>query len=118
MWRHEPRNVHHDITHGIGHLLDARAGALGVQSEAAKEGGPDTGKEPLMITRSNTRIGGRHAGKLTTLVAGVAALSLATLGFASSAGATTGSSTYLAGYELVPGGGLASASVTFTVPTV
>jgi hypothetical protein len=80
-----------------------------------------------MITRSNTRIAGRNGGKMSAFVAAMAALSVATLGFASAAGGTesnlvkpfgASASTYLAGYQATPTGGLASASVTFTVPTV
>ena len=79
-----------------------------------------------MITRSKI-YAAWHGGRVATLAAGMAALSVATLGFASAAGGTTPSlvkplgasaSTYLAGYQATPTGGLASASVTFTVPTV
>jgi hypothetical protein len=73
--------------------------------------------------------------KLSTALAGAAALAAATLGFASAAGASgtapavtkppaavhplaAGASTYLAGYQATPTGGLASASVTFTVPKI
>ena len=59
----------------------------------------------------------------------VAAFGMATLGFASAAGAAGNApklvkplgaspSTYLAGYQDTPTGGLASASVTFTVPKI
>ena len=85
-----------------------------------------------MITRSNGHIARRHCGRATALVAGMAALAVATLGFASAAGAAgnaprldkpsgidgASSSGYLGGYQATPTGGLASASVTFTVPTV
>ena len=71
-------------------------------------------------------------GRVATLVAGMAALAVATLGFASAAGAAgnapslqkpsviegASASGYLAGYQATPTGGLASASVTFTVPTI
>ena len=73
--------------------------------------------------------------RLSACFAGVAAIAVATLGFASAAGAAgtapaivkppagvhplaAGSSTYLAGYQATPTGGLASASVTFTVPKI
>lgn len=72
------------------------------------------------------------SGRVTALVAGIAALTVATVGFVSTAGAAgttaklekpsvsegASSSPYLAGYQATPTGGLASASVTFTVPTV
>ena len=73
--------------------------------------------------------------RLSACFAGVAAIAVATLGFASAAGAAgtapaivkppagvhplaAGLSTYLAGYQATPTGGLASASVTFTVPKI
>jgi hypothetical protein len=82
----------------------------------------------------------RHRGpvRLSAVGAVTAALALATLGIATTAAAgvpgphiekpltqahaaaspdAAGSSTYLAGYRDAPAGGLASASVTFTVPT-
>ncbi len=69
---------------------------------------------------------------MTALVAGVAALAVATLGFASAAGAAgnaprlekpsgiegASSSGYIAGNQATPNGSLASASVTFTVPAI
>ncbi len=72
------------------------------------------------------------SGRVAALIAGMAALTVATLGFASTAGAAgttpkldkpsviegASSSTFLAGYQASPNGGLASASVTFTVPTI
>jgi hypothetical protein len=62
----------------------------------------------------------------------LAAVAMGTLGFASGAGAApspvvggsgvisnaAGASTQLAGYQVAPSGGLASANVTFTVPTI
>ena len=86
-----------------------------------------------MTTRSNTHTAWRRRG--TAVVAGMAALSVATLGFASAVGAagvagvarTTQSlekplgaspSDSFAGYQSTPNGGLASASVTFTVPKI
>jgi hypothetical protein len=65
-------------------------------------------------------------------MAGLAALAVGAIGFASAAGATgrprlparpltidaASASNYLAGYRLAPSGGLASASVTFTIPTI
>ena len=73
--------------------------------------------------------------RLSACFAGMAALGAATLGFASAAGAAgaapavpqtpagvhplgASSSTNVAGYQSTPTGGLASASVTFTVPKV
>jgi hypothetical protein len=71
--------------------------------------------------------------RLSACFAGLAAIAVGTLGFTSvasaaappvlkpPAGAQTlaaGSSTYLAGYQATPTGGLASASVTFTVPKI
>jgi hypothetical protein len=64
--------------------------------------------------------------------AAMAAVAVGTVGFASGAGAapvsvlpkaaalppSAGASTYLAGYQVTPSGGLASASVTFTVPSI
>jgi hypothetical protein len=85
-----------------------------------------------MITHSNIHTAWQHRGRAAALVAAMAALSVATLGFASAAGAAgnvprlekpsgieaASASTYLAGYQVSPSGGLASASVTFTVPTI
>ncbi len=82
-----------------------------------------------MITRSNMHAAWRQGGRLTAVIAGAAALSVATLGFASATGAAGNApkvvkplgaspSAYLAGYQLTPTGGLASASVTFTVPKI
>ncbi len=89
-----------------------------------------------MITSSNTHKSWRRGGKLSAVVAGMAALSVATLGFAGAAGAAgagagvtptpqgsekplaAGTSNRLAGYQATPNGGLASASVTFTVPKI
>ncbi len=85
-----------------------------------------------MVTCRNMHISWRHGGRPTALLAGMASLAVATLGFASAAGAAgnalrfenpsvlqgASSSSYLAGYQATPNGGLASASVTFTVPTV
>jgi hypothetical protein len=83
-------------------------------------------------TRRKMRAASSGGGKLSAVIAGMAALAVATLGFASTAGATgnaprwqhpsaiedASSSSYLAGYQATPTGGLASASVTFTVPTI
>jgi hypothetical protein len=72
---------------------------------------------------------------LSACFTGLAAIAVATLGFSSVAGAAgaappvvkppagaqtlaAGSSAYLAGYQATPTGGLASASVTFTVPKI
>jgi hypothetical protein len=86
-----------------------------------------------MITTNDTRpTVGRRYRKLFVSVAGLAALSVGTLGFAAGAGAAgvvphaltpkaieaAGSSSYLAGYQVTPAGGLASASDTFTVPKI
>jgi hypothetical protein len=85
-----------------------------------------------MLTRNDVHAAWRHGGRVTALVAGIVALNVATLGIASAAGAAgnappsqkpsamedASSSSYLAGYEATPSGGLASASVTFTVPAV
>ena len=82
-----------------------------------------------MITRSNIHTAWRHRGRVAALVAAMAALSVATLGFASAAGAAgnasglekplgASASTYLAGYQATPSVGLGSASVTFTVPAI
>src|SRR6202042_2194181 len=99
--------------------------------KAAKQSGLWKG-DLHMFTRSNTQTSWRRGGKLTAVVAGMAAISVATLGFASAAGAAgvartpqkgenpsvAGSSTTVAGYQTTPNGGLASASVTFTVPKI
>jgi hypothetical protein len=83
-----------------------------------------------MIRHIDAAVG--RGRKLSAAVAGLAALSVGTLGFASGAGATgptplsarpltvegAGTSDGLAGYLVAPTGGLASASVTFTVPTI
>ncbi len=82
-----------------------------------------------MSTHHNMHRAWRQGGRLTAVVAGAAALGGATLGFASAAGAAGNApklvkplgaspSTYLAGYQDTPTGGLASASVTFTVPKI
>jgi hypothetical protein len=73
----------------------------------------------------------RRGRGLSVAVAGLTALAIGTLGFTSAAGAAgarlptrpltinaAGSSVYLAGYQIAPTGGLASASDTFTVPTI
>lgn len=79
----------------------------------------------------------RRGHRLSTALAGMAALAVATLGFAQVAGAAgtapvkppaglhssaipfgASASTYFAGYRATPVGGLASASVTFTVPAI
>ena len=84
---------------------------------------------------SHPKFWARH--EALSLFAGMAALAAATLGFASAAGAAgtaplpqlarpsagvhplaAGSSAYLGGYQATPTGGLASASVTFTVPKI
>jgi hypothetical protein len=82
-----------------------------------------------MIARCNTRIAGRRGGRVTALVAAMAALTVATLAPTTAATAAenapslekpfgASASTYLAGYQVTPSYGLASASVTFTVPTI
>ena len=87
---------------------------------------------PHVITRSNIHTAWRQRGRVTALVAGTAVLSVATLGLAPAAAAAgtaprvekpsgiadASSSAYLAGYQATPSGGLASASVTFTVPAI
>jgi hypothetical protein len=87
-----------------------------------------------MISRTKfNRAFGRMARLFAALTA-MAALGVATLGFAAAAGAAgaaprlqksparihfgANSSSYLAGYQVTPSGGLASASATFTVPAV
>ena len=73
-----------------------------------------------MITRCTMHTAWRRGGELTALVAGMAALAVATLGFASAAGAAgnaprlekpsgiegASSSAYLAGYQATPNGRL------------
>jgi hypothetical protein len=84
-----------------------------------------------MIGRNHARGVSRWGRTLTVAFGGLAALSVGTVGFASGADAAgpaplprhlaieaAGSSNGLAGYYLPPTGGLASASVTFTVPKV
>jgi hypothetical protein len=84
-----------------------------------------------MIRHSNARAAAGWGRKVSAAVAGLAALSVGTLGFASGAGAAggvplarhlaieaAGTSNGVAGYYFSPTGGLASASVTFTVPKV
>ena len=88
-----------------------------------------------MISRTLLTRTFRPATRLSACFAGTAAIAVATLGFTSVAGAAAtapavvkppagahtaaaGSSTYLAGYQATPSGGLASASVTFTVPKI
>jgi hypothetical protein len=85
-----------------------------------------------MITHNNARSAVGRGRKIYLSVAGVAALSAGMLGFASAAGAAgvvphaltpkaieaASSSNFLAGYQVAPTGGLASASVTFTVPKI
>jgi hypothetical protein len=82
-----------------------------------------------MIAGCSTHIAGRLGGRATVLVAAMAAFSVATLGFATDTSAAgnalrletpsgASASTYLAGYQATPSYGLASASVTFTVPTI
>ena len=82
-----------------------------------------------MITRSSIHTAWQHWGRVSALVAAMSALSVATFGFAAAAGAAgnasrferplgASASTYLAGYQVTPSGGLASASVTFTVPAI
>ncbi len=85
-----------------------------------------------MITRSNRHTARRHAVRVTAPLAGAAVLALATLVSTYAAGAAGNaprlekvsaiadaiSSDSVAGYQAVPAGGLASASVTFTVPAI
>jgi hypothetical protein len=85
-----------------------------------------------MSSGKKVRAASWGSGKRSAVVAGMAALVVATLGFASAAGAAgnaprwqkpsatedASSSSELAGYEATPTGGLASASVTFTVPAI
>lgn len=84
------------------------------------------------LTRSKMQAASRGGGKLSAVVVGLAALPVATLGFASTAGAAENAprsqepsaienaspSSSVAGYQAAPSGGLASASVTFTVPAI
>jgi hypothetical protein len=84
-----------------------------------------------MIRQNDARATARWGRKLSAAAAGLAALSVGTLGFASGAGAAggtplarpltiqgAGTSNGVAGYYFGPTGGLASASVTFTVPKI
>jgi hypothetical protein len=84
-----------------------------------------------MFRHNDARMAVRRSRKLSAALAGLAALSVGTLGFASGAGAAgaaplarplaieaAGRSNGVAGYYVTPTGGLASASVTFTVPTI
>jgi hypothetical protein len=60
----------------------------------------------------------QHGRRVPAVAAAVAAVALGVVGFAPAAGATGGTSNGVAGYSVEPSGGLASASVTFTVPTI
>ncbi len=84
-----------------------------------------------MIKPKDTRAAAGWGRKLSAAAAGLAALSVGTLGFTSVAGAAAGAplarpltiqgagtSNGIAGYYFGPTGGLASASVTFTVPKI
>ncbi len=85
-----------------------------------------------MIRDIDARVAVGRGRKLSAAAAALAALSVGTLGFASGAGAAgaaplssrpltieaAGTSNGVAGYLVAPTGGLASASVTFTVPTI
>ncbi len=111
---------------------DVKAGRASFSTTRGKNTGTTQDGRLHMITRSNMQTAWRHSGRVTTLVAGAAALAVVTLGFTSAAGAVgntpslakpsgieaASSSTYVAGYLATPNGGLASASVTFTVPTI
>ncbi len=111
---------------------DAKADRASPVTTRGTNTGTTQGGRLHMITLSNMHSAWRHGGRVTALLAGMAALAVSTLGFASAAGAAgttpslvkpsgieaASSSVYLAGYQATPTGGLASASVTFTVPTV
>jgi hypothetical protein len=81
-----------------------------------------------VITHDCTRSAAQRGRKLFATMAVSAALAAGTLGVLSAPGAAgasapvvipdTASSLYLAGYQIAPTGGLASASDTFTVPTI
>jgi hypothetical protein len=87
-----------------------------------------------MISRTKFNRAFGRVARLSAVFAATAALAVGTLGFASVAGAAgtapksqkpparirfgANSSPYLAGYQVTPTGGLASASATFTVPAV
>jgi hypothetical protein len=104
--------------------------ADGGAMQSGKQGGTS------MIRHNDARATFGWGRKASAVVAGLAAISLGTLSFASGAGAAgagaagaapraghlaiegTGTSNGLAGYYVGPSGGLASASVTFTVPKV
>ena len=106
-----------------------RASAL--MTRGKQTGTTQDGRLPR-ITRHSMHIAWRQRGRVTALLAGMAALAVATLGFSSAAAAAgtaprlerpsviedASSSSYFAGYQATPNGGLASASVTFTVPTI
>ncbi len=111
---------------------DAKADRASPFTTRGRDTGTTQNRRLHMITRGNLLTAQRQRGRATVLVAGMAALAVATLGFASDAGAAgnaprlekpsvidgASSSSYLAGYQATPTGGLASASVTFTVPAI
>ncbi len=111
---------------------DAKANPASPFATKVKSTDTTRDKRLLMITRRNMGPVRRHGGRATPLLAVMVALAVATLGFASavaaagavprlekpSALADASSSSYLAGYQATPSGGLASASVTFTVPAI
>jgi hypothetical protein len=101
-------------------------------TRGTKTGTTHDGRRLHMSTRGKIRAASCGSGHSSAAVAGMATLVVATLAFASTAGAArnaprwqnpsaiedASSSSYLAGYQATPTGGLASASVTFTVPTI
>ena len=111
---------------------DAKADGASPFITRGKYTGTTQDRRLSTITRRIGDTAWRQRGRVTTFVAGIAALAVATLGFASAAGAAgnaprlekpaviegASSSTYLAGYQAIPNGGLASASVTFIVPAL
>ena len=111
---------------------DAEADWASPFTKRGKDTGTTRQRRLHIITRSNMHTGWRHSGRVTRLVAGAVALAVASLGFTSAAGAVgttprlekpsgiegASPSLYLAGFRATPNGGLASASVTFTVPAI
>jgi hypothetical protein len=111
---------------------NADAGQASPFTAKDKKTGATHDRRLHMTTISKMQTASRGGGKLSAVVAAMAALAVVTLGPAWTAGAAgnapgsqmrstiedASSSSYLAGYQATPTGGLASASVTFAVPTI